>query len=62
MKNYEMFACARPQGARFAGESERNGATVYSIWRTEAHEFLRVQRAGADIGWYRLKEVQDAAA
>ena len=55
--NQQLFACARPQGARPTGEKEERAGATFSIWRTETREYLRIER-GQSEHWFRLEEVR----
>ena len=57
---HEMFACARPQGARPTGEKEERAGATFSIWRTETREYLRIER-GRDETWFRMEVTNEIA-
>lgn len=55
----ELFACARPQGARPTDEAgELCDGLTYRVWRTETREYLHIERCGSVDHWFRLECIQ----
>lgn len=50
----QLFACQRPQGASPTGEAEIRAGATYTTWRTEAREYLRIERGQSEI-WFEVQ-------
>lgn len=50
-----LFVCEKPPDAVATGEVEKGpDGQTFAIWRTECHEYLRVERENAEF-WFRME-------